>query len=88
MNTDPNKQPGQKPNPGGDGKKPKTNIWVALTIAVIVVLLIGTIYNAVSASQYTKTTYSDFVDAMDGHNLTEVEVQGDRIVYMTREEAI
>ena len=79
----------QKPGkiPGGDGKKPKPNVWVALTIAVIVVLLIGTVYNSVSSSQYTKTRYSDFVHAMDAGQLTEVEIKGDRIIYMTKEEA-
>ena len=85
MNNDQKKKPGQ--NPGGDGKKPKPSVWVALTIAIVVVLLIGSIYNMVSSSQYTKTTYSDFVHAMDNHQLTEVEIQGDRIVYMTKTEA-
>ena len=85
MNNEPKKNPGK--TPGGDGKKPKTSVWVALTIAIVVVLLIGSIYNMVSSSQYTKTTYSDFVHAMDSHQLTEVEIQGDRIIYMTREEA-
>ena len=32
------------PNGGsGDDKKPKGNVWVALTIAIMVVLLIGTV---------------------------------------------
>ena len=85
MNNEQKNRPGK--NPGGDGKKPKPSVWVALTIAIVVVLLIGSIYNMVSSSQYTKTTYSDFVHAMDNGQLTEVEIQGDRIVYMTKNEA-
>ena len=56
-------------------------------ITVAIILLISTIYNAVSNSQYTQTTWSDFRDAMEAGNLSEVEIRHDRVVYMTREEA-
>ena len=82
----PNKKPPN--NPGGeDNNKPKTNGWVALTIAILVVLAFSTIFNAVSNSQYTQTTWSDFRTAMEENNLSEVELRPDRVVYMTREEA-
>ena len=44
--------PNQKPpsNPNGDNNKPKTNGWVALTIAILVVLAFSTIFNAVSTA--------------------------------------
>ena len=76
-----------RPNPGSEGDKPKTNGWVALTIAIIVVLIASTIFNNISNSQYTKTTWSDFRDAMETGNLSEVELRYDRVVYMTKEEA-
>ena len=83
-----NNQPGNGNNRnGGDKQPPKTNVWVALTIAILVVVLIGTIYNSVSAGQYTKTTYSEFRQAWLQDNLSEVQIQSDRIIYMTREEA-
>ena len=83
-----NPNSGNNPNPNGGGKQPpKTNVWVALTIAILVVVLIGTIYNNVTASQYTKTTWSDFRQAMLTDNLSEVELRADRIIYMTKEEA-
>ena len=85
MSNERNNKP--NPGPGGDKQPPKTNVWVALGIAIVVVVLIGTIFNAVSQSQYTKTTYSNFREAMLSDNLAEVELQADRIIYMTREEA-
>ena len=66
--------------------KPK-NIWTALIITLALVLLFSWIFNAVSNSQYTETTYSDFLDAKDAGNLAEVEIRYDRIVYLTRDEA-
>ena len=74
------------PNKPGDDKR-KPNWWVALIIAVVGVLLIGTLYNTISQSQYTHTTWSDFRNAMAEDNLEEVEIRYDRVVYLTKEEA-
>ena len=74
-----------KPNPG-DNKRPK-NIWIALIISVLLVLAISLIYNAISNSQYQETTYSDFLDAMNSGNLSEVELHYDRVYYLTKEES-
>ena len=73
-------------NSGGD-KKPKNNIVITLIITVLVVLLITSVHNMVVDSQYTETTYSDFLDAWNTGNLAEVEINYDRIVYLTAEEA-
>ena len=70
-----------------DSKKPKLNIWVTLALTIGIILLITTVFNAISGSQYTETTYSDFKNAMDQGQLQEVQIQADRIVYLTREEA-
>ena len=72
--------------PEGDDKKPK-NIWMTIFISVAILLAVISIFNMVSNSQYTETTYSDFVDAMNAQNLEEVEIKHDRIIYMTKEEA-
>ena len=69
-----------------DDKKPK-NYWLPLIIAVVAVLAIGSIYNMINESQYTQTTWSDFRDAMLTNNITEAEIQYDRIIYLTKEEA-
>lgn len=88
MDNKQNNTPGGPPNrPDGEKQPPKTNIWMTLLIAILVVVLIGTIFNAVSNSQYTKTTYSEFRQAMLANNLSEVQFDVDRIIYMTKEEA-
>ena len=70
-----------------NSKRPKGSIWMALIITVALILLISSVYNAVASSQYTQTTYSDFLDAKAADNLSEVEIRADRIIYMTKEEA-
>ena len=73
-------------NPDGNGKRPK-NIWVMILITVAIILIISSIFNAVSRSQYRETTYSDFLDAKANHQIVEAEVRMDRIVYLTKEES-
>ena len=73
------------PKKPGDKKKP--NWLVAAIIAVAAVILIGSIYNMVESSQYTQTTFSDFLVAKETGNLAEVQIRSDRIVYLTKEEA-
>ena len=75
----------KKPDP--EGGKPKPSGWLALTIAILVVLAVSTIFRTVSNSQYTKTTWSDFRTAVDAGNLSEVKLEYDRVIYMTAEEA-
>ena len=70
-----------------DGKKPKGNIWLTLIITVALILLINTVWNAIRNSQYTKATLSDYLDAKETGILAEVELQYDRIIYLTKEEA-
>ena len=72
-------------NPQGDGKRPK-NIWVPLVISIVVVLVFMLVYNAIQASKFVETTYSDFLTAKESGKLAEVTIHYDRIVYMTAEE--
>ena len=77
---------GGKPNETGESKRPR-NIWVTLIITVAIILLISWIYNAVVKSQYTETTYSDFLNAIERDQLAEVELHYDRVYYLTKDEA-
>ncbi|HIT33764.1 MAG TPA: ATP-dependent zinc metalloprotease FtsH [Candidatus Faecousia intestinigallinarum] len=79
-----NKNP-QDNNP--EDKRPKNSIWITLIVTVVIILLITSVLNAVSSSQYTATTFSDFLDAKNAGQLAEVEIRTDRIVYLTKEEA-
>ena len=70
-----------------DGKRPKANIWVTLIISVAIILIISSVYNAIVNSQYNQTSYTDFLNAWESGQLDQVELQYDRIIYMTKEEA-
>ena len=74
------------PNKPGE-HKPGGNRWVTLLIAVAIVLVISSIYNMISNSQYTQTTWSDFRDAMASDNIAEAVIHYDRVIYLTREQA-
>jgi len=74
----------QKPNNEGDRGK---HIGTAVIISLALILLFTWVYNGISNSQYTQTTYSEFLQAKESGNLSEVELKYDRILYMTKEEA-
>ena len=83
-------EPNQNNNPkdgksGGD--KRLKRLLLTLIISVAIILLFSSVFNNVSNSQYTETTLSDFLDAKNARQLTEVEIRSDRIVYMTIEES-
>ena len=82
-NNNNNNNDGRKPG----GNRPKGSIGTALLITLAIVLLVNWIYGSVSKSQYTQTSFSDFLAAKDAGQLAEVELQSDRIIYLTKEEA-
>ena len=82
-NNNNNNNNGRKP----DGNRPKGSIGTALLVTLAIVLLVNWIYGSISKSQYTQTSFSDFLAAKDAGQLAEVEIQSDRIIYMTKEEA-
>ena len=88
MDLNRNDPPNNKNNPNDPGgKRPKGNILLAIIITVAVVIVISLIYNAIAGSKYTETDFNDFLDAMERGQLSEVVIQSDRIIYMTKEEA-
>ena len=72
--------------PDGDDKKPK-NLLTTIIVSIAILLAVISIFNLVSDSQYTETTYSQFLDEMDKNNIAEADIHNDRVIYMTREEA-
>ena len=85
MDLNPKNPPKKPEKPGEDKRKP--NRWLALIVAIGAVLLIGTIYNAISNSQYTQTTWTDFRKAMNEQQIVEAEIQYDRVIYLTKDQA-
>ncbi len=82
-----NKQQDPKKNkPNNENDKGK-HIGTAVIISLALILLFTWVFNTISDSQYTQTTYSDFLQAKDANNIAEVQLKYDRILYMTREEA-
>ena len=84
---EPNRNDPNRNKPGNDKDQPKGNKWLALVIAITVVLVISVLYNYISNSQYKQTTWTEFYDAMEAGELSEVLVKYDRILYLTKEEA-
>ena len=82
-NTDPRGGGNKKP----DGQNPKIRTGTALIITLVLVLLFNWIYTGVSKSMYTETTFSDFMEARQAGNLSQVEIKYDRVIYMTKDQA-
>ncbi len=78
---------GNDHNKRPDGDRPKNSYFTPLMIALVLVLVFSWVMNTVEKSQYTETTIADFWEAMEGGQLAEVEIKGDRILYMTKTEA-
>ena len=70
-----------------DGGKKRPSLIMALLITLAVILLISWVFNAISASQYTQKDFSHFLELKAAGQLAEVELQADRIIYMSKEEA-
>ena len=84
---EPNRDNRNNSGSSGDSQKPKSRALGTLLVTLAIVLIISSIYNAVKQSQYTETTFSDFMTAFETGNLSEVEFYPDRVIYMTKEEA-
>ena len=84
---DPNRNDPSQNGQSPEGGKPKTSGWAALTIALLIALAFGGIFNTVSESQYDEKTWTDFRTEMSAGTLSEVVLSGDRVIYLTAEEA-
>ena len=82
---EPNRNNDQNKSP--EGNRPKSNIATALLITLALALVFSWVMNTVKNSQYTETTWSDFCAAKEAGQLSEVEIEYDRVVYMTKEDA-
>ena len=72
--------------PEQDDKRPKSKLSLLL-LSVMVILGISFIFSMVSDGQYTKTTFSEFMEAVEKDEIAEVELHYDRVYYLTKTEA-
>ena len=79
------KDPNKNKRPEGD--RPKHGFFTPLMIALVLVLIFSWVMNTVEKSQYNETRWDEFVEAKNAGQLSEVEIQADRVLYMTKEEA-
>ncbi len=84
---EPNRNDSSTPQKPEDQKRPRGNILTSVIVALVIILILSWVFNAVRNGKYKETTLSDFLTAMENRQLAEVELQYDRVVYMTREEA-
>ena len=75
------------PDNRNNGDKKRPNLFLTLVITAAIALIIFGVYNMINKSRYTETTYSDFLTAMHGGQLQEVQFKSDRVIYLTKEEA-
>ena len=84
---EPNRGNDRNKNKRPEGERPKNSFFTPLMIALVLVLIFSWVMNIVEKSQYNETRWDEFVVAKKSGNLAEVEIQADRILYMTKEEA-
>ena len=84
---EPNRGNDHNKNKRPDGNRPKNSFFTPLMIALVLVLIFSWVMNTVEKSQYIETRWDEFVAAKNSGQLSEVEIQADRILYMTKEES-
>jgi len=84
---EPNRGNDHNKNKRPEGDRPRNSFFTPLMIALVLVLIFSWVMNTVEKSQYTETRWDEFVEAKNTNQLAEVEIQIDRVLYMTKEEA-
>ena len=84
---EPNRNDSSNNRNNDKNKKPKGSLMMPIMATIVVAIIIIFTYNSILKSQYTETTYADFLEAVENKNIAEVEFSTDRITYMTKEEA-
>ena len=90
-----NQSPGDKPsgqnnnrnNSGGGDKSPFQRYLPIVIIALILTLLLNTLYSTISSAHEKEISYDKFLDMVDNDEVKEVTFSSDTIAILTREEA-
>lgn len=87
MSTQPGRNNGGKNNKNTENK-PKTNsIILIVLLTVVFVLLFNFIYDSYKSSKLDEIKYSEFKQMLENDEIDEVEIQSDRFLIRTREQA-
>ena len=88
MDPNRNNSPNNNNNNNKPGeKKPRISLITMLLIAIAAVLLGSFLFDAFKDAQYEEVQFNDFMEAYKSGQLAEVEFHGDRLYYLTKEEA-
>ena len=88
MSYDPKQKDPRKKPPQNDPNSKKTKSIITLVIvALVFTVIINLVYTSISNSLLQKITYSDFEDMIAGKQIAQVEIQKDRFLILTKEEA-
>ena len=87
MNQDPKKQNNNRPSGSDDDRRGK-RILILVIAALIATLLINSLMTTISHSYLTEISYNEFLTMLDDDKLDSVEVQDDRLLILTKEEAV
>lgn len=72
----------------GNQNKPKFNTILPIAVlAVVFVLLINFLYSNYAASRMEEIKYNEFLEMLEDGEIAEVEIQSDRILIQTKEQA-
>ena len=88
MNYDPKKNdPKRKPpQEDPDGKRTK-NIITMIVVALVFTIVINLVYTSITNASLQQITYTEFCDMAAAKEIKEVEIQSDRLLILTYEEA-
>ena len=88
MSNDPNKKDPRRNTPQNDpdGKRTKSIITM-IVVALVFTVVINLVYTSISNAYLQHITYSEFCDLAANHQIAEVDIQSDRILVLTKEEA-
>ena len=87
LNQDPKKQNNNRPSGSDDDRRGK-RILILVIAALIATLLINSLMTTISHSYLTEISYNEFLTMLDDDKLDSVEVQDDRLLILTKEEAV
>lgn len=83
----PNKRNNRGNDPDNQNRPKMNTLFPIIILAVIFVLFINFLYGSYTASMMEEIKYNEFQEMLEKDEISEVEIQSDRILIRTKEEA-